>query len=51
MQLESGEYFLSQEQKDAKKRLAEDDTREERALGKKAKREAAFRPPDVSNGA
>ena len=47
MQLESGEYFMSQEQRDARKEEAQVASKEEKALAKKAKREAAFVPPQV----
>ena len=49
-QLESGEYFLSQEQKSRHKREVEDAKREDRAIAKQARREAAFTAPEVCLG-
>ena len=49
-QLESGEYFMTQEQRNMRKRDEEDERREDKALAKKAKRAAAFIPPEASFG-
>lgn len=50
LQLESGEYFLSNEAKAAKKRAAKDAQQAERSAASKRKKEEAFVPPKVRPG-
>eukprot|EP00899_Mesostigma_viride_P027000 jgi/Mesvir1/7485/Mv19246-RA.1 len=45
LQLESGEYFLSQEQKMARKRAAKEQKQDQRAADRRKQREEAFVPP------
>ena len=45
LQLESGEYFLSDEQKQAKQRAAREAKQSEAAAAKQQQRDERFRPP------
>lgn len=47
LQLESGEYFLSKEFKDAKKAEEKQETQQEKVAAKKRTRESAFVAPVV----
>ncbi len=47
LELESGEYFLAQEEKTKRKRAAEQAQQAERVAQKKLKRQEAFVPPQV----
>lgn len=47
MQLESGEYFLSDKKKSAKKWQERQEKQAEKTAENKRKREEAFKPPEV----
>ncbi|BDA40506.1 KRR1 small subunit processome component [Coccomyxa sp. Obi] len=50
LELESGEYFLAQQEKTKRKRAAEQAQQAERVAQKKLKRQEAFVPPQASPG-
>lgn len=50
LQLESGEYFLSDKKKSARKWQEKQEKQAEKAAENKRKREAAFIPPKVGSG-